>query len=125
MDHPQPSAHLADHRAANLAKANAVRVRRSETRAHLKQLGPQGGALEAAGLIEDPPAFLATLPLFRLLGQVPKLGRLRVRHRPRERHRWAPWLRELDIPVEISLGEMTPRQRSALAGRLRQWAADR
>jgi len=91
-----------------LAKGNAIRIERAAIKARLHALPYQGSRSAAAELILDPPPALANMPVCDLLCACRRAGVDFVRRT----------LRSLQIGERRPIGELTDRQRAALAGRL-------
>jgi hypothetical protein len=119
-----PSARIAQAR-ENLKRAQRVRTLRANLWKGWKEKGRSGAALEAAQLVSEPPMYLRSCSVALLLGKIPTIGRIRPQAGNgayRAGHRLAEWMRVLDIPVDATVGTLTPRRRHALAERLRLYA---
>jgi hypothetical protein len=92
-----------------LEQANEIRLARSRLRHELHGLGPYRAPARLAQLLEDPPGWLAGEPVGRLLLRLPKWGRRRML-RLLAHHR---------VGELRTVGELTVRQRHALAADLR------
>jgi hypothetical protein len=111
-----------EQRMRSLALANAVRARRSELWARFKDLGRQDACLEAARLVEDPPAFLATCRLELLLSGIPTLGKIKAAGRGGRGVKQRRWMLEFGISRTAQMGQLTTRQRDLIAERLRAYS---
>lgn len=100
---------------AALAVANERRIRMAATLNQIRPLNPRAGREHAAAIIDNPDEHERVLPLYRLLAAIrwvgdDQIGRLLQRAgivRPNKR-----------------LGDLTDRQRRALADALRDAAAN-
>lgn len=94
-----------------LALAQERRLARSKLRVEVAAMSCADGRARLAGLIEDPPECVLTLPVGDALMWVRRMGRHNMRRS----------LRELGGPMSegVAVGFLTPRQRRMLVEWLR------
>lgn len=101
-----------EQRMGALDKANAVRIARAQLFRELKQLSPDQSRERAAFMLEHPMDCLLSLPVFRFLTNVHRVGS----------HKSGSLLRRANLSPLRPIGALTPRQRMDLASALRKRA---
>lgn len=86
----------------NLQRADAVRMARADLHRVVAAMSPKGGAQHVARLLQDPPEFLSTLPVRKLLLWIDRWGDQRAER----------LLAEMGIGQrrDVTVGELTERQ---------------
>lgn len=107
---------LAQQRLERLARANVVRIANKDLKNSIRSLSYHDGLRHVAGLLEEPPPGVESVQVGALLRSI----RL-VKHAKTERWCGVAGIRSTSRTV----GELTVRQRTALAGVLRSWADSR
>lgn len=94
-----------DQRMAALGSANARRISAASFRRELASRAKRDAQLEAARVLREEPASVASMPVHRFLGTVPSIGTAKVREILTRHHIW---------PLK-PVRELTDRQRLVLA----------
>jgi hypothetical protein len=85
-----------------LEEANFIRFSRSQLKRNLR-----AGNVELADLIEDPPDYIKTMQLLKLILAAPGIGIVRARK-----------ILGPNISPQRSVGDLTPRQRSMVVAHI-------
>lgn len=102
----------AEQRASALAHANRVRAWRANLWSEWRRDGRQDACVEAARLLEDPPAWLASCKVDTLLEKIPAVG-------PRKTMRIMSHFR---VAASKTLAGLSPAKRTGIATFLREFA---
>jgi hypothetical protein len=102
---------------AALEHANTIRLARARKRRQVTAMSVELARWHVAELLDDPPVWLGSQSIIGLLRWVPRTGQRIARH---ELHSWCPGVAE-----NRRVGDMTGRQRAAVAGGLRDVSFDR